>query len=452
MRPSIPEGKEAMYAGLVGRYVDAYNRYTEAHPTQVAVQLLIAIGNAVGRQPHLYVGETRHGLQNNALIVGRTAEARKGDGGNIAIHALAQADELWAANIRDGLSSGEGLIYHVRDEIKKVDKKNGDETVVDPGVPDKRLLVVETEFANVLKNFERQGNTLSVVIRNAWDGKPVLRSMTKNSPTRATGAHISILGHTTPEDLHAYLSSVDAANGLGNRFLFVETDRARHLPLPERVPDAIREQLVGEVTGVLSAAKRVGEMHFSPDAAEVWKRLYPKLTRSRPGLIGGLLARNAAHVRRLSALYALLDGDSLVQVSNLNSALAVWDVCVASVERIFAGRTGNTDADRIDESMIPGTEMTFTEIREQVFSRKITSGRLKSALALLTEMGRYVVFPQETGGRPAQVVRRLTERERAELEGQREKAEKGEKSSYRAHREGFSPFSSFSDQPGEPVP
>ena len=45
---------------------------------------------------------------------------------------------------------------------------------------DKRLLVVEPEFANVLKQTERQGNTLSVVLRQAWDGKS-LGTMTKNS-------------------------------------------------------------------------------------------------------------------------------------------------------------------------------------------------------------------------------------------------------------------------------
>ena len=138
------------------------------------------------------------------------------------------------------------------------------------------------------------------------------------------------------------------------------------------------------------------------------------------------LARNAAHVRRLSSLFSLLDGRSEVQVRNLESALAVWDVSVASVERIFAGRSGNSDADRIEEAMVPGVEMTFTEIREEVFGGKLTSGRLKSALALLTKMGTYTVSERETGGRPAKVVRRLTEQERKEREAEEEKGEKAD--------------------------
>jgi hypothetical protein len=54
-----------------------------------------------------------------------------------------------------GLSSGEGLIWAVRDPIfrSERDKQTGqvDEVKVDNGVDDKRLLVTETEFAQALK-------------------------------------------------------------------------------------------------------------------------------------------------------------------------------------------------------------------------------------------------------------------------------------------------------------
>ncbi|MBI4512277.1 MAG: hypothetical protein HY698_21770 [Deltaproteobacteria bacterium] len=47
--------------------------------------------------------------------------------------------------------------------------------VVDPGVDDKRLLVIETEFARVLQVHTREGNTLSDIIRQAWDVLPLRR-------------------------------------------------------------------------------------------------------------------------------------------------------------------------------------------------------------------------------------------------------------------------------------
>jgi hypothetical protein len=43
---------------------------------------------------------------------------------------------------------------------------------------------------------QRDGNILSVTIRDAWD-KGDLHPLTKTSRIKATGAHISIIGHIT---------------------------------------------------------------------------------------------------------------------------------------------------------------------------------------------------------------------------------------------------------------
>jgi hypothetical protein len=61
-----------------------------------------------------------------------------------------------------------------------------DEVVIaDKGVTDKRLLVFEGEFASVLRAQGREGNTLSMVIRNLWDTGDA-RSMVKTAPTRTS--------------------------------------------------------------------------------------------------------------------------------------------------------------------------------------------------------------------------------------------------------------------------
>ena len=46
--------------------------------------------------------------------------------------------------------------------------KDGKEEV--PAILDKRLLVVESEFVNVLHQSKRDGNTLSAALRDCWDG------------------------------------------------------------------------------------------------------------------------------------------------------------------------------------------------------------------------------------------------------------------------------------------
>jgi hypothetical protein len=49
----------------------------------------------------------------------------------------------------------------VRDPVEKWNVKEQDTEIVDGGVDDKRLLVMEPEFANTLTLMEREGNTLS---------------------------------------------------------------------------------------------------------------------------------------------------------------------------------------------------------------------------------------------------------------------------------------------------
>lgn len=75
----------------------------------------------------------------------------------------------------------------------------------------------------------RDGATLSAVIRQAWDTGN-LASLTRNAPLKATGAHISIVGHVTADELRRELHSTDIANGFANRFMWIVAKRSKELP------------------------------------------------------------------------------------------------------------------------------------------------------------------------------------------------------------------------------
>jgi hypothetical protein len=410
-RVQVPIPREELYAGVVGDVVRTFSPCTEASPVAIAMQFLVAMGNAVGLPPHLYVGETRHGLNENLLIVGRSSFARKGDASNSALRILKVAAPDWAKNIASGLSSGEGLIYAVRDPISTTDKKTGKLVVTDAGVIDKRLLVIESEFSEPLKMFKREGNILSDVIRQAWDGNP-LRTLTKGSPARATGAHISVIGHTTPEDLRAHLTDLDIANGLGNRFLFALVERAQLLPNPSRVPDTQLQPLVDIVADVLRHGSSTLEMQLTHEAAALWVKVYSTLTAEHPGLVGKLLARGPAHVLRLSALYALFAREREIGVAHVESALAAWDYSKDSVEAIFQDRTGNTVADRIRKEMLLGQQLSINELRRDLFSNHVLAGPLADAIELLRELREIEVEDRDTAGRPVRIVRRVDPKRR----------------------------------------
>jgi len=301
----IPRGSAEMYPGVVGEIVQAFAASTEAAPEPIALQFIVAAGSAMGRTPALEIGATRHGVNENLLVAGKTSKARKGDGKGIALRVLELADPVWAMSCgASGLSSGEGLVHRVRDAIEKRNK-NGKTETIDDGVTDKRLLVVETEFCSALKVMTREGNTLSPVLRDSWDGKTVLGTLTKASPTRATGAHISVIGHTTPEDLHAHLADVDAANGLMNRFLFVLTTRERLLAWPDRVSAHVLDTLAARVRRALEAARQVSDLRLTRGAEALWRGIYPDLSGDVPGLVGAVLGRAEPHVLRLAAIYEI---------------------------------------------------------------------------------------------------------------------------------------------------
>jgi hypothetical protein len=404
----VPVLAQPAYRGLLGEVVMAMAQHTEASLVAILLQLLVGFGSAVGRGPHVRVGETEHHANEFVLIVGRSARARKGDSKGAALRIPSDADEDWAKRILSGLSSGEGLIYHVRDAQERPNRKREIE-IVDAGEDDKRLLAVESEFASPLKVMSREGNTLSAALRAAWDGQRILGTLTKGSPTRATEAHISLIGHATPADLHRYLQDTETANGFANRFLIVEVERAQLLPSPGVVSASVIQALAERMRTAFAIARTRKEMRRAAAADALWRTIYPELSSDRPGMVGELLARAEAHVLRLSLIYALADGAGTIDVPHLESALAVWDGVEESVRSIFARRTGNSDADRIVEAIAPGERMSRSQIREAVFSKHISASRLDAAMHLLETLPGWSIVRERTDGRTADVLARATE-------------------------------------------
>ena len=304
-----------------------------------------------------------------------------------------------------GLSSGEGLIFEVRDPVyrrealKEGGKVTGyQEVEVDAGVTDKRRLVLESEFVRVLRVQARDGNILSSIIRQAWDGDS-LRTLTKVSPVKATGAHISILGHITKEDLVRYLDNTEAANGYANRFLWQVVRRSQYLPDGGSVPRAALDALSERLAEAVEFAQGVGEMERDDEARETWHAVYEPLSKGKPGLAGAVLGRAEAQTMRLACCYALLDLSAVVEREHLEAALALWDRCEASVRYLFTDATGDPVADAALRALRTQGLMTQTAMRD-LFSRHVKAGRLAQALALLTEAGLVSSKQTQTGGRP----------------------------------------------------
>ena len=142
---------------------------------------------------------------------------------------------------------------------------------------------------------------------------------------------------------------------------------------------------------------------MDPEARRIWETIYSGLSDGKPGLRGAMLARAEAHVRRVAALYAVLDLAPEVRRDHLLAALAVWDYVEASVRYVFRGEAlGDPDADEVLAELRRAGDggLTRAELRDR-FGRHWSSDRLGAAAGLLEERA-LVVRSQESGrGRPA---------------------------------------------------
>jgi hypothetical protein len=403
-----PPGEEAFY-GLAGKIVRAIEPASEADPAALLVQTLVAVGNVIGRTVHFVVEDDVHYANEFTVLVGKTSKARKGTSWGRARAVLANAEPQWVAErVQSGLSSGEGLIWAVRDPIARREKvkergqaPHYEDVESDPGVDDKRLLVQEPEFANVLKQTERQGNTLSAILRQAWDGSP-LRTMTKNSPARATGAHVSLIGHVTADELRRYLTSTEMANGFANRHLWVCAQRSKLLPEGGAVDETALRTLQGELVEALAFARSAGEVQRDEKARAIWRDVYGPLSEGKPGLAGALLARGEAHVMRLAMIYALMEHSTVIRAEHLLAALALWDYAERSVYYVFGDCLGDPIADDVLRLLRAGPDgLTRTELMHY-FGRNQSSDRIGRALGLLLHHRLARCERQDTGGRPVE--------------------------------------------------
>jgi Protein of unknown function (DUF3987)/Bifunctional DNA primase/polymerase, N-terminal len=401
---------DAFY-GVAGDLVRTIEPHTEADPAALLVQFLTVFGNIVGRRAHFKAEADRHGMNLFVMIVGETSKGRKGSSWSHVRRIAEGVDHEWSGGrIQQGLSSGEGLIWAVRDPIYKREpiRKSGrvvsyQNVTADCGVQDKRLLVLEAEFASVLKILDREGNTLSATLRQAWDNG-TLRILTKNSPAQATGSHISMVGHITGDELRRYLTATEKGNGFANRILWVCARRSKSLPEGGALDRSALQEIISRIARAVEFARSTDELRRSSKARNLWGEVYPGLSAGRPGLLGAVTSRAEAQVMRIASIYALLDSSDVIKEVHLRAALALWRYAEQSARCVFGDSLGDPVADQLLRALRKSTAgLTRTDIRD-LFGRNRRAEEIETALTSLDHCG--LARPQTTNdhglGRPSE--------------------------------------------------
>lgn len=416
----------ALY-GLAGEAVRALEPTTEAGVPAMLVSLLAGFGSVVGRAAWVPLGNARHHPRLFAVVVGQTARARKGTSwAEVRSLLRAAAPEFFATRVIGGLSSGEGLIAALQDKGRMLD--GTPQTAPDPHDPhpdvaesllygnnpfvshnDTRALVVEPEYAKVLRVARREGSSLSAVLRDAWDGE-TLQVLTRGDPLKAETASVAMLGHVTAEELRAELRNGEAVNGYGNRFLYVHTARSRILAFPQPLPADVAQGLATRLATAMAAAQRAGETPLSSAAREVWAGMYEQMESAPDGssMYHHLVVRGPAHTMRLALVYALLDRSAYIEPAHLVAAKALWDFADATAAWVWGNVLGDPRAEELLAALkAAGPEGIVGRDLHALFGRNIDAVTLGTIKALLIErdLAHEATEPTGGAGRPRTVLR-----------------------------------------------
>jgi hypothetical protein len=405
--------------GLLGEFVKLAIKNSEADPAAVCITALVRFGAEVyghvpNQGPHIYVGETIHPPRLFAVICGNSSKARKGTSRHPVTKffgreycqpsdLLAWGLPLPARESGGPLSTGEGLAHHVRDETnedrERRQRQNPNEPIREKG--DKRLIILDEEFASGLACTKREGNTLSMGIRCFWDSGDYA-PLTKNNPVLVKGAHISILTHITMQELAVCLGEVQAVNGFGNRFLWICARRAKLVAMPSRMPEAELAPLQRELWRLVGLAQKRGVMRMNRHALDLWEQIYPELSQEHTGLAGGIINRAEAQTLRLALIYSLLDGQEQITKAHLQAALVMWRYAQDSALYIFGDKAIDPLEEKVLEALKQGP-LTGTEL-SAALNRHVPRERLQPLLQQLEAQQRINIQKQKNPGRPRIII------------------------------------------------
>ncbi|MFF9649698.1 DUF3987 domain-containing protein [Streptomyces sp. NPDC014622] len=315
---------EQMAYGPMGEAVKAAMPTSEADPIGVWAASLSLYSSAISRHVRM---DNRRPVVVWTVLAGRSALGRKGYALNTstAILSKTKIGGFIHARKRNGIANGPTLV----DTLSTLEL----ETVGQDGGIDGRAIVIEEEWAAVLKD-QKKCSKFSTMFRLAWDGKPISNRTKKDGLQSVAQPLLGFHAHITPGEWGKYVSSSEALGGSYNRLLPVLVERSKMLPYNNRpqVPDTTALQ---EAFAWATEEARV--MSFTPEAGERYDEIRAEVEAKMaelPELLASYMERAHEQVNRVAAVLATMDMTEDISKAAVEAAWAFVSYSMASVEKL----------------------------------------------------------------------------------------------------------------------
>lgn len=142
-----------------------------------------------------------------------------------------------------------------------------------------------------------------------------------------------------------------------------------------------------DISNRIQFARNLEQIYLSDEAKELWVSIYEHLETSRFGYVAKVTQRASPYVLRLSCIFAVLDGQSVIGREYLEAGLAVWQFCEDSAKYIFGEQIGDKNADALLDALRDAENgLTRTAIYTDVFQKNLNAKEINKALKTLLEM------------------------------------------------------------------
>jgi hypothetical protein len=376
------------YYGWFGKYRALMAPCTSGADAFHLASTLIYGGATIGKRARIYhVGDHYPNLM--AVLVGDTNDARKTTCARLARDTFAKqdvsGDDLLTLtptpyNVMTDLSTAEGLLQFLND--------NGP-----------RAVIHTNEFDILLGKARREsGHGLLPRLTQLWDSEPYIDLPTRKDPIRITNPFISLLATTTPVVLSEEATVADIRSGFSNRVLWVYGSGKGFLPTPPRPDEAERQRLIRDFMDAVQQACGQGrELRLTPRAAKrfaEWAREVSDNGRYLNADEKHLSVRLESNALRIALIFAVSDGEGMIDVPHLESAIAFmeWQFENVRKESRMWGASGEARLGELILSLLRHRPLSRSELYDRLQRWGATA--IKRAMDALREMDKIIESPK----------------------------------------------------------